>query len=120
MAWRSTSGLQGVFNQLISLVANARRASFRPYWSASFSRKVAQKSRNEVAKVAQQLQAAWPEFLIGNLAHGEPAELTRSPPRLRDPGLQSWASMAAFSAFANRGQAQSPDRLEPLDALEFA
>jgi hypothetical protein len=30
---------------LISLVANARRASFRPYCSASFSRKVAQQSR---------------------------------------------------------------------------
>ena len=40
-------GLQGVFNQLILLVANARRASFRPYRSASFSRKVAQKSRTK-------------------------------------------------------------------------
>jgi hypothetical protein len=50
---------------LILLVANARRAGFRPYGSASISRKVAQKSRTEVAKVAQPLQAAWPGFLIG-------------------------------------------------------
>jgi len=58
-------GIQGIFNQLILLVANARRAGFRPYGSASISRKVAQKSRTEVAKVAQPLQAAWPGFLIG-------------------------------------------------------
>ena len=40
--------IQGVINQLILLVANARRASFRPYRSTSFSRKVAQKSRTQV------------------------------------------------------------------------
>jgi len=61
-----------------------------------------------------------PDSSSAKLAHGGPAELTRSPPRLRHPGLQSWASMAAFSEFANRGRAQLPDRLEPLDALEFA
>ena len=46
-------GRQGLFNQLISLVTNARRASFRPYGSASFPRKVAQKSRRQHPKVAQ-------------------------------------------------------------------
>jgi hypothetical protein len=50
---------------LILLVANALRASFRPYGSASISRKVAQHSRTEVVKVAQPPQVAWPGFLIG-------------------------------------------------------
>src|SRR5262249_33008808 len=56
--------IQGVLNHLIFLVANARRASFRPYRSTSFLRKVAQKSRTQTSQVAQRLNQHF------DVAHG--------------------------------------------------
>ena len=98
-----------VSKQLISLVANARRASFRLYCSTSFSRKVAQKSRTQMRESRSDL----------NLVQRRRRSFSRCCRMLFSIGNSQRSSVAADAPGRRRAFAEmrSQKRIDPFLAF---